>query len=100
MANLVGLEGSRVPNRTHSAANTGANRMMNIGVRAWYQLAGKACPRTVFWVFRSAKRLSVEPACSYAIQKMDDATNSTVVSTSRFRSSVDHWATANSQAKK
>ena len=73
MANLAGLEGFRLPSRTQSTAKTGANRMMKSGGSDWYQLAGKPWPRIELSVLRSAKRLSVEPACSKAIQNTDAA---------------------------
>src|ERR1700676_2074744 len=66
--NLTGLDGSREPSRTQSQAKTGANVMMNSAFADWNQLLGKVHPRMEFRVARSAKRLSVDPACSNSDQ--------------------------------
>src|SRR6266436_1509742 len=66
--NLTGLDGSREPSRTHNQANTGANVMMKSAFADWNQLLGNVQPRMEFRVARSAKRLSVDPACSNSDQ--------------------------------
>jgi hypothetical protein len=43
--------------------------MMNSEFNDWNQLLGNSRPRRTFAVLRSAKRLSVDPACSIADQK-------------------------------
>src|SRR3954469_18421175 len=99
MANLAGLDGFRRPRRTQSTAKTGANRMMKRGGSDWYQLAGKPCPNIELLVFRSANRLSVDPACSYAIQNTTAAANRTAMTTRLFRSPRVHPLLRNSQEK-
>src|SRR5216684_8972168 len=66
--NLTGLDGSREPSPTHNQAKTGANVMMKSAFADWNQLLGKFHPRIEFRVARSAKRLSVDPACSNSDQ--------------------------------
>src|SRR3954449_5605609 len=99
MANLAGLDGLRRPRRTQRTAKTGANRMMKRGGSDWYQLAGKLRPNIELLVFRSANRLRVDPACSYAIQNTTAAAKSTAMTTRLFRSSRVHPRLRNSQEK-
>src|SRR6202046_3218337 len=63
-ANFAGLEGSRLPNATHSHANTGARIITNSDGTNWNQLGGKSNPSTTWRELRSAKRFRDEPPCS------------------------------------
>src|SRR5687767_8119143 len=83
--NLPGLDGSRFPSRSHIHAKTGARRMMKAAFTDWNQLDGKSNPRIEVRVLRSAKRLSVEPACSNADQNTEAPRKSTRITTCRFR---------------
>src|ERR1700730_10294456 len=77
--NLTGLDGSREPSRTHNQAKTGANGMMKSAFADWNQLLGKLHPRMEFPVARSAKRLSVDPACSNSDQNRAAARKKTPI---------------------
>src|SRR5262249_38413546 len=68
IANFAGTGGSRDPRRIHSHANAGASRITKIGGTDWNQDDGNDAPNMSRRVYRSAKRLRVEPACSYAPQ--------------------------------
>src|SRR5688572_9369172 len=65
-ANLAGLDGSapRDAILTHIHAKTGARIIRNSEFSDWNQLLGNGRPIISVRVLRSAKRLSVEPACS------------------------------------
>src|SRR5262249_50646260 len=71
IATVAGLEGSRLPNRTHSQARIGARRITNNAGTDWNHEDGNEYPNTDNRVYRSAKRFSVDPACSYAPQNND-----------------------------
>src|SRR2546421_12042766 len=84
--NFVGLDGSRRPSRTHIHANTGASAMMKSELTDWYQLLGKSQPRIELRVLRSARRLSVDPACSNSDQKSAAAMKHTPSANTSVRS--------------
>src|ERR1035438_5812013 len=101
-ANFPGLGGSRRrrPRASQSHANIGDRATTKIGCTDWNQLAGKRRLKGRWRsVLRSAKRLSVEPACSKEAQKRAEATNRTMIAAERFRSSGDQPAPSNSQEK-
>ena len=63
--NLAGLEGWRLPIRTHSQAKMGAMTITKKAGTCWNQPAGNSpMTATSRFVSRSAKRISEEPACS------------------------------------
>src|SRR4030095_10402791 len=66
MANLVGVDGSRFAffNFIHNQANTGERRMINIAFTLCHQVDGNDQPKTELFVFSSANKVNVEPACS------------------------------------
>src|SRR5678815_218530 len=68
--NFTGADGCFGPSFSHSHANIGAKMMMNNAFTDWNQLLGKSNPRNELRVLRSAKRFSVEPACSNTDQKI------------------------------
>ncbi len=72
-------------------AKTGASTITKTGCTDWNQLAGKAKPKMVQLVPRSAKRLSEEPACSKAAQKRAEEMNSTRMAAQRLRSTGDQF---------
>ncbi len=98
--NLTGVEGSREPSAIQSHAKTGASIQMNIEFIDWNQLLGKFHPKTDVRVSRSAKRLSVEPACSKSDQKSAAARKKRPMTYSRLRSSGVQPPDRKSQAKK
>ena len=63
-ANFAGVDGSRLPRWTQSHANAGARTITKIACTVRNQLDGKLTPRMDVRVYRSPKRLSVDPACS------------------------------------
>src|SRR5437773_1174276 len=73
--NFEGLDGSCLPNLNQSKANIGANAHTQNGATDCSHVNGYAHPKMVFRVARSAKRLSVVPACSYPAQKITQKTN-------------------------
>src|SRR5581483_6491334 len=85
-ANFVGVEGSRWPRRTQSQAKAGERRITKIGWMVRNQLDGKLKPRIEVRVKRSPKRLSVDPACSYAPQNTAANTKKTAMAARRFHS--------------
>src|SRR5947209_7355344 len=87
--NFAGLDGSRLPSLIHNHAKKGAKINTNSGWTHWNQLAGNSYPNTCRLVFRSAKRFSDDPACSYAPQNTADAINKTKTAAARLRSCVD-----------
>src|SRR5262249_23937076 len=72
-------------------AKTGASAITKIGWTNWNQLAGKFHPSRLRSVFLSANKLSDDPACSNDAQKIADATNKTITTAERLRSSCDHF---------
>ena len=99
MANLAGLDGCFGPIVTHSHAKTGAKTMMNSAFSDWNQLLGKPKPKSSFRVLRSAKRFSVDPACSKTDQKIAAARKNTKIIHRRPRSSRVQLLSRNSIAK-
>ena len=58
---------------------TGANRIKKNEFMDWNQLLGNDMPSTLVLVLRSAKRLSVDPACSKTDQNNPAARNRTPI---------------------
>ena len=96
---MAGLEGSLRPIASQIQAKTGASAITKIGCTLWNQLAGKAKPKMVQSVPRSANRLSEEPACSKAAQKSAEEMNSTRMAALRLRSTGDQLPKKISQEK-
>src|SRR5678815_2314574 len=67
-ANLLGVDGSRLPSLSHSHANAGASRMIQSELTDWNHASGKVIPRNECLVLSLANSVSVEPACSNADQ--------------------------------
>src|SRR5437667_8732074 len=87
-AKLAGLDGSRGPSRIQSQAKAGASRITKMGWTDWNQDEGKDTPSIERRVKRSANRLSVEPACSYAPQKRAANRNRITMAPMRFHSAA------------
>src|SRR6185437_6234150 len=87
-ANFVGVDGSYFPRRIHIQANAGASTMTKIACTLANQLDGKLTPANDVRVYRSANRLSVDPACSYAPQNTAANTKKTAMAASRFHSTL------------
>src|SRR6202035_556605 len=87
-ANLAGLDGSRLPSLIHSQAKTGASVQMKNELTDCSQLDGNLKPKMELRVKRSAKRLSVEPACSKADQKREAKTKKRKMAAMRLRSAA------------
>ena len=66
---MIGVDGSRDPSAIQSHANTGANAQTKNEFIDWNQLLGKLQPTIDVRVSRSAKSVSVDPACSKSDQK-------------------------------
>ena len=102
ITNLPGLEGSRPPaaSLTQIHANTGASVKMKNEFTLWNQLLGNVMPNRRVSVSRSAKRFSVDPACSNTDQNSADARKSTATTTRRRRSAGVQSPLVNSHPKK
>src|SRR6188474_395116 len=98
--NFTGADGCFAPSLSHSHANIGAKMMMNSAFTDWNQLLGKSNPRNVLRVLRSAKRFSVEPACSNTDQKIAAQMKNTKITHRRPRSCGVQLRSRNSVAKK
>src|SRR5712675_1508757 len=64
MANFVGYDGLRVPRRIHSHENTGASTTIIAELTDCHADESNAQPKMRLSVLRSAKSVSVDPACS------------------------------------
>src|SRR5678815_2321990 len=98
--NFTGADGCSGPSFSHSHANIGAKMMMNNAFTDWNQLLGKSNPSIELRVLRSAKRFSVEPACSNTDQKIAAQTKNTKMTHRRPRSCGVQLRSRNSVAKK
>src|SRR3954449_1825474 len=81
IANFTGIEGSRprFARPVQSMLITGANSTIQIGLKFWVCGAEIVnSPKTLLSVFRSAKSVSDEPACSNNVQKKTLKTISTM----------------------
>ena len=78
---MVGEDGSlpAAAILTHTHARIGAKMIRKNEFIDWNQLLGNAKPRNVLSVLRSAKRFSVDPACSNTDQNSAAARNSTPI---------------------
>src|SRR4051812_4001750 len=85
-ANFAGTDGSRGPRRIQIHANTGASAITKIGCTDWNHDDGNEKPIRLSRVYRSANRLSVEPACSYAPQNRMATRKKTTIAPMRFHS--------------
>src|SRR6185436_3021214 len=75
-----------LPIFTHREANTGASRIIKIGLNDWNQEAGISHPKIDRWVVSSAKKVSDAPACSNADQKKITKKQSIKITQIRCRS--------------
>src|SRR5688572_9828375 len=70
IANFIGVEGSIfiLLSLSQSHAKTPERTIINKALILCHQVEGNSMPRNELFVFLSAKRVSVEPACSNADQ--------------------------------
>src|SRR5690349_1221925 len=99
--NLAGLDGLRLrlPIASQIMPKTGARTMTKIEFAAWSHAVGISQPKTRRSVKSRAKRLSDVGACSKALQKIVANTKSTMMTTTRFFSSLVRPAKKNRYAK-
>ena len=95
---MDGLRLRRARN-TQNQAKNGASVMMNSGLTACSQLAGISQPNSMRSVWRSANRLSEEPACSKPDQNIAAPTNRMMITPTRCFSRWLRPPRSNSQAK-
>ena len=96
---MAGLEGSRRPRRIHSHANTGAKATTKIGSTDWYQLDGNDQPKITLFVYWSAKRFRLLPACSKPTQNSVAKTKRRMMAPMRVRSVASRAPVRSSHAK-
>src|SRR5688572_21509507 len=99
-ANLAGYEGSCLPIRIHSQANTGARITISTALTDCHHDEGQVKPKIELFVLRSANSVRVDPACSKMPQNTDAPQKSTKIVISRARSAFVHSPARNSLAKK
>src|SRR5438128_3249408 len=87
-ANFAGEDGCRGPSLIQSHAKKGERRITNAAWMDTNHDAYSLMPSSSRWTQRSANRLSVDPACSYAPQKRDAKAKNTTTAVIRFQSSL------------